>query len=186
MAVESTVSGTVFRIAVSDYKLVAFDPRKIRDCPNAFRTIIAYSIAEYGPTVGGFNCHHGAFGFRRGGWQAVNLPQSRWNELFERWEKSTFSQQESGWAGIPLYWCGRETGTGYRVYASVRRSDSGCQFDYGKIKESDLVGRVAWLNRQLTELGESPVAIDLPNDIDWKRVILWSQSVTNSFRKAGL
>lgn len=52
----------------------------------------------------------------------------------------------------------------------------------GRIKEETLVERVAWLNKQLAELGERPVSLDIPPGVDWPAVIQWAQTVTNSFQ----
>jgi hypothetical protein len=148
-----------------------------------FKLLVGYCVAQYGTNIGALNCHHGATGQRRGGWQCVNLPKARWQELFARWEKG--DTNGAGFHdGIPMYWCGGETGTGDRVVASVRLMNGETWFDYGRLKEKWLVERIAWLNRQLVELGEPPVGLNIPPNVDWPAVVKWAESVTNSFPKA--
>lgn len=151
------------------------------------KLLVAFCIAEYGPNIGGFNCHHGASGFKRGGWQCVNLPKARWLELLDRLQ-SRDAPESRFHDGIPIFWCGRETGeigTRERVCASVRWVRGQRWFDYGRIKEDKLIERLAWLNRQLADLGEPPVPLDIPPKVDWPAVIKWAEGVTNSFSKSG-
>lgn len=149
------------------------------------KLLVAMSVAAYGTAVGGLNCHHGASGFNRGGWQCVNLPKSQWLELLDRWDKSKPTNL-IGADGVPIYWCGRSTGTGDRLCVEVRWEHGRHSLNMGRIKEETLVERVAWLNKQLAELGERPVSLDIPPGVDWPAVIQWAQTVTNSFPRRQL
>lgn len=139
----------------------------------------AFCIAEYGTDTGMLNCHHGASGFRRGGWQCVNLPKDRWIELLNRWEKSGFNDR-IGADGVPFFWCGRPTGTGDRVCAAVKWEHERRWLNFGRVREGQLTERVAWLNRQLAELGEQPVALNIPGEVDWQSIMEWAKTVTSS------
>lgn len=132
------------------------------------KLLVAMSVAAYGTAVGGLNCHHGASGFNRGGWQCVNLPKSQWLELLDRWDKSKLTNL-IGADGVPIYWCGRSTGTGDRLCVTVRWEHGRHSLNMGRTKEETLVERVAWLNKQLAELGERPVSLDIPPGVDWPR-----------------
>lgn len=144
------------------------------------KLLAAFGVAAYGTVSGGLNCHHGASGFKRGGWQCVNLPKSQWLELLDRWDKSK-PTNPTGADGVPIYWCGRSTGTGDRLCVAVRSEHGRPWLNMGRIKEETLVERVTWLNKQLAELGERPVSLDIPPGVDWPAVIQWAQTVTNSF-----
>ena len=145
--------------------------------------LVGFTLAEFGPTGGRLNCHHGASGHREGGWQSLNLAPAKWEEVLSRWEKQNPFANGTGEA-VPLFWCGRPTGTGDRVIAGVRRGPEGrLWLSIGRLPEDKIASQLAWLNQQLIELRESPVPLNIPSDVDWPAVIKWAEGVTNSFSK---
>ena len=109
------------------------------------------------------NCNHGAFHARVGGWQVVNLPRDKWNELHKQWES------RSGGGVIPFAWCGKPTKLGKRLLFTASRDNEG-KWDAGfneECSEQQLKIRVSRLNECLTAIQKPSVTMDIPDDVDW-------------------
>ncbi len=115
-----------------------------------------------GRTSGALNCNHGAPGMRVGGWQAVNLPADKWTELHRLW----ISRRYEG--ALPFYWCGKPNSLHRRVVCTLILNPSGGSFvDHLVLKEAELQEQVKRLNSCLSELGLSPVTLDVPDAVPW-------------------
>jgi hypothetical protein len=115
-----------------------------------------------GRKAGALNCHHGAPGHRIGGWQAVNLPPEKWQELHRIWTARGCGSR------IPFYWCGQPNPRQKRVFCGLLRDDQGRWLvDHDVLSESALGEEVRKLNACLTELGLPPVASDVPAGVRW-------------------
>jgi hypothetical protein len=111
------------------------------------------------------NCNHGAPNSRIGGWQAVNLSPEEWFGVTERWD--TYREGKP----IPFAWCGKPTHTGTRVVTGIasRTWQDGAQLHHFNMAEEEVRASVDALNRILDDIGERPVALNLPDGIDWSR-----------------
>lgn len=114
-----------------------------------------------GRTSGALNCHHGAPGMRVGGWQAVNLPADKWTELHRLWT--------SRYGGdLPFYWCGKPNSLHKRVVCTLMLNPNGDSFvEHHVLRETESQEQVKRLNNCLSELGLSPVALDVPDAVAW-------------------
>lgn len=119
------------------------------------------------------NCVHGAPGNGVGGWQYANLSQASWNRILSRWPRD-----DSPWLalrphGPPILWCGRGAATGRRMTMVLCRGPvekaAGWYLAPALLSETELQQRVAQLNALLKGLGQAPVSLDVPADVDWAR-----------------
>lgn len=124
------------------------------------------------PLGGRLQCHHGAYGREGGGWQAVNLPPEKWEELFSRWPK------QGAWDGVPFYWCGRPGLKQQRLLAVVQKHGYPVWID--KVSESHLTQQVERLNQLLTAMGEHPVSLNIPDKVDWDKAPLWPAAASSN------
>lgn len=125
----------------------------------------AMVFAAYGKRAGvAANCNHGALGSRFGGWQAVSLPPDKWDEIIRRWPEG------SAEVGVPLYWCGRSNSKNERFMVTVR---SRTNLWISSVSEEQLAERVGRLNRLLTTMGERPVPLNIPDNVDWDKAPPW-------------
>lgn len=125
----------------------------------------------FGPVT---NCNHGAPDNWFGGWQALNLPQEKLLQLVKVWdeENTKFPDEERTDDGVPYVWCGKPTGSKYRLSLHLSKSedDDGKVYWYlwkGSVRKED----IDFLNRCLKKIGEKPVPIDVPDNVDWKKYI---------------
>jgi hypothetical protein len=111
---------------------------------------------------GALNCNHGAAGCRIGGWQAVNLTPEQWLELNRMW----IGRSHQGL--LPFYWCGKSNPLQKRVFCGLlRQADGGWFIDHEVLSEAELRDAIGRLNACLSELGVPPVAIDVPDGVQW-------------------
>jgi hypothetical protein len=124
--------------------------------------------AAFGRPMGNHNCHHGAPMKRFGGWQGVNLPREKWGEVGRQWIAATGSPD------VPLFWCGGPDPNNHRTFTTVRLNNrSETWFEKEVLPEAECARRVAKLNEILTALGERPVPLNVPDNVDWDRAPLW-------------
>jgi hypothetical protein len=110
-------------------------------------------------------CHHGASGKGAGGWQAINLPPEKWDEVVRRWP------DQGVWDGVPLFWCGRPNPNQVRLLAVVPKS--GLPVSIGKVSERHLLSQIGQLNQILEGMGERPVPLNIPDNVDWDKAPPW-------------
>jgi hypothetical protein len=133
-------------------------------CPvYAMFTKFCWQQYQAGDRLAVNNCHHGAPHDGIGGWQVVNLTPEKWTELWQIWRNRHPSTSP------PFMWCGKPTGLGSRIlFRAYLEGENRFGIGYlGSLPEDDVQQTVAWLNECLAEMGESPVAADVPSGIDW-------------------
>lgn len=161
--------GNITRLSLlpDDTQRPTWHPPHLADIPGHL-LLTSYSLA-----LGGrLNCHHGASGRRNGGWQAVNLSPDKWDEVIRRWP------DQGTWDGVPFFWCGRPSPkcgrpnpTQRRLLAVVPKSGRTIWID--KVSESHVVAQVELLNKILADMGERPVPLNVPDNVDWDKAPLW-------------
>jgi hypothetical protein len=125
----------------------------------------AMVFAAYGRrTEAHANCNHGAPNRRIGGWQAVNLPPDKWDEVFRRWPEGSAED------GVPLYWCGRPSSKNERFMVTVLNRTN---FWITSVTEEKLAARIRRLNQVLADMGERPVPLNVPDNVDWDKAPPW-------------
>lgn len=125
----------------------------------------AMVLAAYGKRTGvAANCNHGALGSRFGGWQAVSLPPDKWDEIFRRWPEGSAED------GVPLYWCGRPSSKNERFMVTVLNRTN---FWITSPTEEKLAARIRRLNQILEAMGERPVPLNIPDNVDWDKTPPW-------------
>lgn len=123
----------------------------------------------FGRPPGNHNCHHGAPRRQFGGWQGVNLPREKWDEVGRRWFAAT------GSVDVPLFWCGGPDPSNRRVFTTVRLSNrSETYFEKDVLPEAECAHRIAQLNEILLAIGERPVPLNVPDNVDWDKAPPWS------------
>lgn len=110
---------------------------------------------------GALNCNHGAPGSRIGGWQAVNLTPEQWLELNRMW----IGRGHQGL--LPFYWCGKSNPLQKRVFCGLLRQADGWFIDHEVLPQAELRDAIGRLNACLSELGVPPVAVDVPDGVQW-------------------
>jgi hypothetical protein len=125
-------------------------------------------LAAVGRRWAGLNCHHGAPNRRFGGWQGVNLPPDKWDEVARRWPA------ENHPSGIPVYWCGGPDPSQRRAFTTISPAYiREPLYNNDVLSESECVRYVATLNKILTAMGERPVPLNVPENVDWDKAPLW-------------
>ena len=115
-----------------------------------------YSIHEW-EFGHGQNCHHGAPGRNNGGWQGLNYPPEIMNKLWE-------AHLHLGGGELPYFWCGKPN--------SISESRAGNRISKGKdgwyADRADITpDHLEHLQKCLKKIGEEPIEIDIPNDVEW-------------------
>jgi hypothetical protein len=110
---------------------------------------------------GALNCNHGAPGSRIGGWQAVNLTSEQWLELDRMW----IGRGHQGL--VPFYWCGKPNPLQKRVFCGLLWQADGWFIHHEVLPEAELRDAIGRLNACLSELGVPPVAVDVPDGVQW-------------------
>ncbi len=141
------------RVALSRYQLANDGALPYEQGMPGYSMFCRFSAKN---TEGHVNCNHGAPNSRIGGWQAVNLPPAKWDEVRERWQKYREDKP------IPFAWCGKPTHAGTRVVICTGL------LHFNKAEE-DIQKSIDLLNRILDEMGEPPVQLNVPDDVNWSR-----------------
>ena len=94
----------------------------------------------------------------------MNLPPEKWDELLNRWPT------QGSWDGVPFYWCGRENSKQLRLLCVVQK---GSLIWIDKVSEQQLAKQVDQLNQLLTTIGERPVPLNIPDNVDWDKAPPW-------------
>lgn len=120
-------------------------------CPNSKNNALPRKLA----------CNHG-------GWQMLNLPRDKMINLIEVWKKENEHFP-------PYIWCGKKT-EGDRIALVVGYDAKQKQFilDWSNIVETD----IEKLNKCLKEIGEKPISINIPDNIDWSKYKLENSSAS--------
>lgn len=126
--------------------------------------------AAIGRTGGNLNCHHGAPKRTFGGWQGVNLPPEKWDEVARRWVEKKYP------IGVPVYWCGGSDPSKRRAFTTLHPWGLRERPNYSNEvhSEADCARYVAALNEILTAMGERPVPLNVPDNVDWDKAPPWS------------
>lgn len=124
--------------------------------------------AAVGRNYSNLNCHHGAPNKRFGGWQGVNLSSEKWHELARRWPYRSHP------SGIPVYWCGGPDPSQRRAFTTViPHFGERPSYQNDLLSEADCARYVATLNETLTAMGERPVPLNVPENVDWDKAPAW-------------
>jgi hypothetical protein len=128
--------------------------------------------------MGGVNCNHGAPHCNFGGWQALNLPDEKLEELLKLWRDKASAMYNAGkwWfpSALPYAWCGAPTGSGSaRVCITLSGGSTPTGWEWwldgrgGSVKDD----AIALLNECLRSIGEKEVPLNVPEGIDWMKFL---------------
>ena len=78
-----------------------------------------------------------------------------------------------GWLAIPgplpFFWCGKANALHRRAMCTLWPAEDGWSVDYEVLTEAALHDRIDQLNQCLSALGLPPVAVNVPDGVEWNR-----------------